>query len=93
MNKYTIWKYKLDQTGKIEMPTDAEILCIQVQRGEPHIWALVNPENKLETRKFKVYGTGHPCPEDPGIYVGTFQLNDIELGTGCMVLHVFEDFA
>jgi hypothetical protein len=40
----TIWKFPIatvDQQS-LPIPAGAEMLCVQVQHGEPCIWALVN---------------------------------------------------
>lgn len=83
-----IFKYKLevDTTG-IAMPIGADILALQVQYGEPCIWALVDPNAPTEQRIFKVFGTGHEVPVDSESlnYIGTFQLLE-----GQFVGHVFE---
>ena len=85
----TIWKYLLvhQHQQTIRMPAGAEILSVQAQLGEPHLWALVDPEAPEADRTFRLYGTGHPI--DPGLdlrYVGTVLL----LGGG-FVTHLFED--
>jgi hypothetical protein len=70
------------------MPHGAKLLAVQEQRGEAQLWALVDPGAKTYPRSFRVYGTGHDMPDDPGQYVGTFQI------CGCaMVFHVFETIA
>lgn len=80
-----IWKYKLDGViSKIEMPLDAKVLTIQTQNEVPHIWVLVNPENEVETRSFRIVGTGHPFDDTDKKYIGTFQ-------DGPFVWHLFED--
>jgi hypothetical protein len=85
--KRTIWKFPLrvDDHVAIEMPMASKVLCVQVQLGTPCLWALVYPDAKMETRDFRVIGTGHPIERDPGDYIGTFQLNG-----GALVFHVFE---
>jgi hypothetical protein len=45
----------------------------------------VDPGAKTYPRTFRVYGTGHNLPDDPGQYVGTFQIHNEGL-----VFHVFE---
>lgn len=87
---YRIWKYEItpDDRVQIEMPEKAEILSVQVQKGIVCIWALVNTENKTETRCFEVFGTGHKVPVDMGIsrkFIGTFQMDG-----GDLVFHLFE---
>jgi len=87
-----IWKFKLlpePDVNEFELPRGAQVLTVQVQRGEPHMWVLCDPEVPKSLRKFMVVGTGHVfdlpahrlgCP-----YIGTFQLEG-----GALVFHVFE---
>ena len=82
----TIHKYPafiLDEF-RLQLPRDAQILTVQMQHGDPYIWAKVDPSASKETRNFRLYGTGHPMDED-GQYVGTFQTKD-----GKFVFHLFE---
>lgn len=68
------------------MPIGAEILHLNMQNGDPHLWVLVNPDAKLEERHFEIYGTGHPIHGDMGIerkYIGTYF-------EGEFVFHLFE---
>jgi hypothetical protein len=81
----TIWKWTLRPETTINMPHGAKLLAVQEQRGEAQLWALVDPGAKTYPRTFRVYGTGHDLPDDPGQYVGTFQMNG-----GALVFHVFE---
>lgn len=83
-----IWKFTLavidDQS--IVMPSDAKLLSVQVQFEMPQLWALVDEEGKRTAKRhFQTYGTGHPMPNNPGIYIGTYQLKE-----GALVFHVFE---
>ena len=83
-----IWKFPVEIKDEfsIEMPAGAELLSIQAQRGEPFLWAEVNPEAELKSRKFRVFGTGQPIEVDEWIeYVGTFQMHD-----GALVFHLYE---
>jgi hypothetical protein len=83
----TIWKFPIatvDQQS-LPIPAGAEMLCVQVQHGEPCIWALVNPDAPKRRRAVRVVGTGHPCDDvNAQNYVGTYQLHD-----GRLVFHVF----
>ena len=81
-----IWKYIIRTTDVIAvtMPRGAKILCVQIQREEPCIWALVDPNATIETRWLRIYGTGHPIDE-LGEYVGTYQLHN-----GSLIFHVFD---
>jgi hypothetical protein len=87
----TIHKYYIpfgDQVV-IQLPIGAKILCVHSQDNEPHLWALVDTESKLEDRFFLILGTGRPIPIEIGKenYLGTFFLyNDTQ------VYHFFEIF-
>lgn len=82
----TVYKYKLNMDGSVELPPNAEILHVNHQDGEPYIWALVDKDAKPGVeRHIRVYGTGHDIPDNPGRYINTFF-------AGCFVWHVFEDF-
>lgn len=84
----TIYKYSLElvEFQKVELPENAEILSIQLQRGWICLWALVDTlANKVE-RSFEIYGTGQEIEKSNGNrkYLTTFQT---ESG---LVFHVFE---
>lgn len=88
----TIYKFEtqFNDLFRIEMPKDAEILCVQVDQKTniPCIWAVVDIENKLEDRYFELFGTGSPIKIDIGIsrkYIGTYQFNN-----GMLIFHLFE---
>ncbi|KKN27722.1 hypothetical protein LCGC14_0861460 [marine sediment metagenome] len=84
-----IYKYpfEVSDTVEIMMPTKARILTVQTQSNAPCIWALVDGDKPLETRRFRVFGTGHEFNIDPiqSKYIGTFQLMD-----GGFIGHLFE---
>ena len=83
----TIWKYNIsiEDTFSLELPQGAKILTVQEQQGEPQVWVLVNPDNKLEIRNFRLVGTGHSIEENRLEYIGTFQVLN-----GNFVGHLFE---
>jgi hypothetical protein len=86
----TIYKYpfEIKDDFVIEMTEDAEILTVQTQKELPCIWVIVNnnPDLLQITHKFKLFGTGHPMPNNfKGNYVGTFQMYN-----GNLVYHLFE---
>ena len=82
-----IWKYELDIANEatLDMPEGAKVLTVQTQEGVCCIWAQVDASKPKVKRHFSVYGTGQPLPQNPGIYLGTFQLHG-----GQLVFHVFE---
>jgi len=73
------WEYE------IQMPRNADILCVQMQREMPCIWAAVDDSARMESRRVVIVGTGWELPADMGRseYVGTFQ-TDVDY-----VWHVF----
>lgn len=86
----TIWKFHLGPNQKsIGLPRGSSILCVQVQNDQPYIWILVDPSpmSEYEIYGLGIYATGEPMPDDPGRYVGTFQVNE---GSGILVFHVFD---
>ena len=85
-----IFKYKIipnDDYIDIEMPSMAQLLTVQVQRGEPYLWAMVDTSFPMQTRRFRLAGTGHPITEKSCdlAYIGTFQLHG-----GALIFHLFE---
>lgn len=86
----TIYKYQIPIKDKfeIEMHRGAVILSVQVQRGIPCLWAMVDKEMSKGMRKFILLGTGHDSGLDSSSrlnYTGTFQLHD-----ETEVYHLFE---
>lgn len=87
MARRAIWKYPLalrDVQG-IDMPSGANILCVQVQAGVPCLWAIVDTEARNVMRRIRIVGTGHPIEVEGEPYIGTFQIHD-----GALVFHAFE---
>lgn len=86
----SIWKFPLKILDEqvIQMPKNARILSLQLQNTSPCIWAFVTPENELEDRFIKMFGTGHVIKGDTEnlLFIGTFQLPRL-------VFHVFEEIA
>lgn len=71
-----IFKYVFDIGDyiKIAMPVGAKILHVAMQQGDPCLWALVNPDHSVETRQFRIFGTGHPIDEPESlVHIATFQ--------------------
>ena len=84
----SVWKYlllipALPEIQDVLMPLGAEVLSVAGQNEYPCLWARVDPEAELETRRFRVCETGAPGAE--GEHVGT-----VLLYNGALVLHVFE---
>ena len=75
MGKKVIWKFELSLTNEqdILMPKGAVLLSVKTQAGAPMLWAIVDPAEKLETRRFCIVGTGHNFDDVSMVYVGTVQ--------------------
>ena len=91
MADLVIWKFPvaLEDKFSISIPSGAQILTLQLQRGRPQMWVLVNPEAPPEQRTFHIVGTGHRYSARTlslWRYRGTFQMQD-----GAFVWHVFEE--
>ncbi len=83
-----VYRYPVpfDDIVDIKMPIGARLLTIQVQHGEPKLWALVDPDRPVVTRRFRIADTGHPVEDwEATAYVGSFQLY-----SGNFVRHVFD---
>lgn len=86
-----VWKWNLPEgvgTHVVEMPEGARVLGLQLQRGVPAIWALVDERLRTERRAFVTFPTGGALPADVGWalqFVGTYQLE-----ADGLVFHVFE---
>lgn len=82
-----VWKYPFPIADEFTttMPANARILHVDEQHGSGTMWALCRPEVAKVKRRFRIYGTGHPIPDDPLEYVGTFIAAD-----GYLVWHLFE---
>lgn len=80
-----IWKFPLELKDEslIEMPTNSEILCVQMQDGDPYLWAVVDESAPKVMRRIYTRGTGQSLGRAQGWpYVGTFQ-------SFRLVFHVF----
>lgn len=79
-----VYKYELTPNGSIQMPKNAQIIKIASQGDGIFVWAIVDPQNALETRSFLTIPTGIPFDQET---VGWFRETVI---FGDMVFHVFE---
>jgi hypothetical protein len=81
-----VWKFPLmlQDSQSVYMPTNADLLTVQMQGEQICLWALCEPENGMSPRIILIHGTGNPIGDIEG-YIGTVQM----LG-GKLVFHVFE---
>jgi hypothetical protein len=86
----TIWKFPAPIQDELEiaMPEGTEVLAVQVQHGEPFIWATVLlPDAPPIPRRFHWRGTGHPL----GRAAGCAHIGTIQLAAGALVFHLFAE--
>ncbi len=83
----SIWKFPLQTIDEqvIEVPVGAELLTVQIQNGEPCLWARVDTNELVELRKIAIHGTGHELPDTTRKYIDTYQMAGDSL-----IFHVFE---
>ncbi len=88
---HSVWKYTLNEGNaitRLTMPKGARVLTAAWQGRDLCIWALVDPSEPRETRRFVVHVTGGQIEDVASLaYVGTVHSND---GGSPLVLHVFE---
>jgi hypothetical protein len=68
----TIYKYPVPVRGdtlKVEMPAEAILVHVAMQNEVPHVWARVDTDQPMVTRRFQWFGTG--WQDMPDGYVGT----------------------
>lgn len=65
----TVYKYLIDG-GEMQLPRGAKVLTAGIQGENIYIWAEVDPNEILEHRTFRVFGTGHILPENK-CYIAT----------------------
>lgn len=83
-----IWKFGIEVVGQqsVDMPAGARILFCAVQHGDRvFLWAEVDPQAGKQPRRISIFGTGHPMPDEPGSYIGTFMVK-----VRAFVFHVYD---
>lgn len=83
--KQVVYKYHVQANGMIDLPGRYEILCCSVQKDEPFIWCLVNPDDIPYSQQFLLVATGSLQNFVGWTYVGTF--HNV---SGWLVLHLFQ---
>lgn len=88
----TIWKFAVpvQERFTLDLPPGAEVLHLATQRGHPHPWVMLDPEETARTEwRFVTVGTGHHVPDSNWLhYIGSYQLRD-----GEFVFHLFQEVA
>ena len=83
-----IWKFTLPVRAEptmLAMPIGAHVLSVQTQQDEVRLWALVDPNEDREDRRFIVVATGQSFDPSDKTYLGT-----VQTGGGVRVFHVWE---
>lgn len=70
----------------VDIPRDSKILCVNSQRNDICIWAMINTDSEMLSRTFNIFGTGWPMSGRSITYIGTCQTHE-----GKFVWHVFEE--
>jgi hypothetical protein len=90
--KKVIYKYQIELPygqHEVMMPIGAEILSVQLQRGKPCFWALVDPDAKTELRTVEILTTGLTI-HDSDKYLKEFKyIGTCQLLNGNFVAHLF----
>lgn len=73
-----IYKYVLSKasTQLVHMPINAQIMDIQMQGGNPTMWAMVAPESEMIDVRIDMYATGEPLLDSDSQYLATVQDGD-----------------
>ncbi len=91
-----IYKYKLEirDIQDVFLPIDCEMLSVQVNHGQPCLWALVPGESGVPEQPRTIYciGTGHNILIPLGKFLGTVQMmgGPTESDKNIYVFHFFE---
>ena len=82
----SIYKYPLEiaDSQQIDMPKGAQLLSIQIQRGNPCLWALIEIDAERMKRTIQMRGTGHVA-DGVGTFIATFQMEG-----GALIFHTFD---
>lgn len=84
-----IWKWELEITDEqvIKVPEGIDILCVQLQKGKPCLWFIVDTEiTTYENITIRTIGTDHEFNDGASLlYIGTYQQLE-----GNLVFHVFQ---
>ena len=86
----TIHKYNITRLRIIEIPLMATILSVGIQGQEIVLWAKVDTDNKITTRKFNTYGTGWDIDDQCADSAVEVYLGTVTSPEG-YVWHVFEE--
>lgn len=84
-----VFKYPLDyaEVNVVPMIAGANIIHVGAQNGIVTMWALVSDADSIESRRFRIIGTGHELPKDIALdHIGSCVIEPF-------VWHVFEELS
>lgn len=79
-----VHKYQLIAGCLTRMPRRAVLLSVAEQDGMNWVWALIDPDEALSSRRLDCVYTGSTLSEPCGIFVGTIQ------SRSGLVYHIFD---
>jgi hypothetical protein len=88
VSQQAIWKFSLPvraESAVIPMPIGARIVSVQPQRDQFCFWAIVDPNEDREERRFIWIATGQMFAAEGMQYHGT-----VQTANGMRVFHLFE---
>lgn len=87
----TIYKYsfEINDVVELKMPKGAQLLSVQDQEGTACAWALIDPSEELVNFKLRIFGTGHPIPEEELVNLEYFVTFQMFYDRGNLVWHIF----
>jgi hypothetical protein len=85
---HVVWKFAVEAEEELilDLPKTAKVLTVRTQYGKPHVWVMLDPEEKRIRRIFNVIPTGITFDARALSYVGTFEVN----AGHSLIFHVFE---
>ena len=84
MKRIFKWTLAMDDFQSIDVPEDTQFLTVQTQYEQPQVWGICTPGASKKSVTIRLAGTGHPIDDNPGKYLGTFQLMN-----GSLIFHAF----
>lgn len=85
IHKYDVLPSSEDLRFTLNLPISAMVLSVQMHRGKPCMWVLLDTDEETAPRSFVVAMTGQPVPTNASRFIGTFVTQQDSL-----VLHLFE---
>jgi len=87
MGNTGFWKYPFTtkESFELKMPQSAKIVSVSCENTRPYISVMVDPDNLMEIRKFRIYTIKKEIPSSSETYIGSYHEFD-----GGLVWYVYE---